>query len=277
MTSFRTPTLRRRARLLSAVLSFATVAGVLLTAASALADCVAPPPHIWSYPGDGAENVPTDATLILAGRPSGVRLNGVVLTPDENGFSYKLGELDSGVEYTLDFDPSVAASAKAVTITFVTGDGPLPASGIVPIPSVSSAVCADIRKWQGCFDTGAPETVTLKPSSNEKPIAWGIVEKTSTEDYPVGIWPHACGDITVDTYSAKAEFEVVPLFADGPGKLQSTTKPLRDFGGCSLNPSSGSLRSLSGGWSLWLPALLALGFALLRRTAFARARRKRSH
>lgn len=231
------------------------VAGVLLAPQVAQADCASPPPHLWSYPADGAEGVPTNAVLILSGSPAAVRLDGALLSP-LGDFSYDLGELEPDTEYLLEFEATPSSGAPDFSLSFTTGGGPaetLSASA----PEASAEDCRKIQSWQGCFDTERPETLSLSPSSGLSPVAWGILELTSVAPYPLGVWPSACGDIQVDTYTTDAEYELVPLEWDGPGEVEKAhvVEP-GAVSGCSVSPRGLVSSSSSSGGLLALGALM---------------------
>lgn len=221
----------------------------------ASADCAAPPALIWSYPADDAEDVPTNATLIVAGSPASVTMNGLDLAPLGSGLVYDLGDLLPLTEYTIIFEENAGADSGAATISFTTGGGPLDPTESEPTFVVSDEDCIEIRTWQGCFDTGSPDTVHLKPTTSDTPPAWGILAVQGATRYPVGIWPAACGTITVDTYQADPQFELEPLHFDGPEAIVGATiNAPDDSGGCSI--ARGPTRT--PWWIAWIGAALLL-------------------
>jgi hypothetical protein len=246
---------RRRLSLQASVLSTVSLGACLAFSSTAHADCAGPPAVVWSYPADGQTDVPTNAVLIIAGSPKAVALGEVALEPSKNGFVYALGNLSPKTEYTIRVDATVGASSATDAITFTTGEGP--ATGVAA-PEVSEDVCSQILAAQGCFDTGAPRTLTLAPDSKETPLAWGIAE-VNGGDSSIGVWPAGCGPIKVSTYDDAATYSAQPLLFDGVADKVSTESAEDPSdsasGGCSISarPPGGLF-----GWILLVAAVAHL-------------------
>jgi len=167
------------------------------------ASCVAPTPAIvWSYPAQGANDVPTNADLwiLLSGwnvLPR-VSLDGTELPELELPSGYDLGELAANTEYTLDV---LGADGASFELTFTTGDGPAAADlsaapGRVTPTSYRevqgaplSPACLAALSTQDCFDVGQDTYYEFAPTGHA--VGWLIASESSFRS--VNLWPGECG------------------------------------------------------------------------------------
>lgn len=159
------------------------------------ASCLGPSPEIlWTFPSDGAVDVPTNAQLLVTSELLGIpKLNGVPLEPSPSHV-FSLPELEPHTTYRVTWGDS---GADEQSISFTTGDGP----SLEPAPEVTGSVevtrnpadgsrCEFVAP-QGCFDTGPPTKVRFDAGS--APLAW-VVEVTSCEGTTRKLfWPSECG------------------------------------------------------------------------------------
>lgn len=145
---------------------------------------------LWSYPANGALDVPIDADLIVTGDVSGrPTLNGVQLTMLEQGV-YDLGELAAATRYEVRWETAVigfeTASERtlgsppswgAPDLVFTRNQGYERGCGLVPP--------------QGCFDTGPPTTLTMRPPTSS--VAWLVDLQRCDGSVYTFVVPSACG------------------------------------------------------------------------------------
>lgn len=183
----------------------------------AQATCVPPPFELlWSYPANGAKDVPIDArlwVLVSSASYASFSIEGRALTPDRtqgsfNSFSLDPGALQPNRAYKLvieakDHDViSGATRDKRVEIAFTTGS----AQGTTPgYPNVNTAVtgayslgstaCPAILDTQDCYDTGPGSFVRFPTLGVETPPpAW----LAGLEGGPAHLWPsNKCGAPTL--------------------------------------------------------------------------------
>ncbi|MET0388218.1 MAG: hypothetical protein ABW321_19755, partial [Polyangiales bacterium] len=186
-----------------------TGASGLLDAAPAQASCAGPPiTLLWSYPEDGATNVPTNAVLlgVVQGWASmpGATLNGTKIEVQGSlgfgGFQLEPGALTPDTDYELVLDFSMYAqpgqTRPRVELKFRTGTGPAmkPAAAPRIVAHETSREpwrdhpCADIIQAQDCFDTGQSVLVSVEPAPETDAQAW-VLSGDST-----ALWPARCGD-----------------------------------------------------------------------------------
>lgn len=258
----------------------------------AVADCVGQRPALlWSYPADGAVNVPTNADLFFTGDlPYVPWRNAVPL--DEHRIApgvYDLGELLPQTTYGISWG-SIAA------ITFTTGDGPSPTGPVAELgldrdPERRSC---NLIQTGSCSGYGSgPYVVQLEADT----IAVATLVELVSCDGSVRsvLWPAECGQplvgqsdsivcVRARTTSGADLSEPTELVCSLPSdeeRGQSWYTPSECAGdwppaearishestdaGCALSPPRGGCRA----W-LFLPALLGLIIASRRH-----ARRRR--
>jgi hypothetical protein len=157
----------------------------------AAASCVAPEPALlWSYPANGAVDVPIDADLIVTGSVFGApTLDGVPLTMLEQGV-YDLGELAAATRYEIRWD--TAAIAFETGSERAQGAPPrLDARDLVLTRSEDFGFNCGLVPRQGCFDTGPPTTLTMQPPTGS--VAWLVDLQWCDGSVATVIVPLGCG------------------------------------------------------------------------------------
>jgi hypothetical protein len=161
---------------------------VLASTGRASANCIEPPQGLlWSYPANGAVDVPIDADLLVTGEADGLpMLNGTPLTPITPGV-YDLGELAPDTAY------EVRWSTAAIAFT----TGRLTNRASVPDPRlhlsrdpVDAGQCPLVER-QGCFDTGPPTRVRWDVDAFA--LAWLVDVRECDGSTRTLLWPGACG------------------------------------------------------------------------------------
>jgi len=233
-----------------------------------------PPAILWSYPADGATEVPTN--VVLWALPDGgdvleVSLNGSVVPAGTARFSYDLGALAPNTVYTLDF--SVGLGQVHVEQTFTTGNGPAePQPGAAPGAVTTSRradsdfappdFCYRVLWAQDCYDSGQDTHFSFEPSGSAE--AWLVRHDPEYGQAPL-LWPAECG--APDVFAQASSNPCVTLSGiDQMGALhegQSVCAPAAVAAepagsGCSLSTSRRSS-------SAPLAALFVLALAGLRR------------
>ena len=132
----------------------------LLAGRAAPASCIGPSGRVlWTYPADGAVDVPTNARLLVSDEfGSTPSLNGQALPVSHDGV-FELGELAPNTSYRVTWPPGLLEVGPA--ISFTTGAGPSPqmAPGLPEPLAVTrdrSARSCPLVPAQGCFDTASP-------------------------------------------------------------------------------------------------------------------------
>lgn len=184
------------------------VLALLLAGRAAHASCSGPSGRVlWTYPADGAVDVPTNTRLLVtddsAGRP---KLNGTQLTPDQDG-TFDLGELAPNTTYRVTWDP-MRENTEQHAISFTTGAGPsLGSAPASPEPldvvrlSPSYYPHCPLLGFQGCFDTGAPLRVGFEPV--EDALAWLVEIPSCDGTVRHMVWPAECGPPAVEAYDGR--------------------------------------------------------------------------
>ncbi len=236
------------------------VLGLLSFSSSAIADCAAPPPVVWSYPHDGATDVPTDIDLIVTGSTPSITFDGNVIERDFNQFVMDLGDLEPNTEYTIDVGENAGALEDPTPITVTTGNG----AGPVEFPAVDEAICQQILQWQDCFDTGPPAEFHLNPSPRGAEQAYIVSRQDEDSSSPILLWPRSCGFyVRVRSYDTEPDFLVEAVDYDGSTRaLELMDSPNEEDGmsACSVTrvvPGTQSWKVvflLSAGalWLAWL-------------------------
>ena len=173
---------------------------------SATASCVGPSGRVlWTYPADGAVDVPTNTQLLVTGdSPGSPSLNGVQLMPRQDG-TFDLGELTPHTTYRVTWSAIRTADAGQA-ISFTTGAGPsLESAPAAPEPLDVRRNPSDYRHcplvgYQGCFDTGAPQRVSFAPVGDA--LAW-LVESPTCDGRRRMVWPAECGPPMLEGYDAR--------------------------------------------------------------------------
>jgi hypothetical protein len=219
------------------ILVLTSVALQSLTAGGAQADCLAPSPLLlWSYPEDGASDVPIDAELWAFTnlgnlKPSGATLNGqdLALTePDaqDHGLRFSPGPLSSDTSYkfVITYAARGSVPVSVFEVQFKTGAAkakPAAPAKVVahaesPAADAALSGCKELFVAQGCSDTigkSAPSLHTFELASPGA-VAW-LVRST----HPDGrlVWPKTCGhpQLLVHEPTDKDCFTVQPIVAGG--------------------------------------------------------------
>jgi hypothetical protein len=159
---------------------------------------------LWTYPADGAVDVPTNTQLLVSDEfGSTPSLNGKTLSMSRDG-AFDLGELAPYTTYRVTWPPPISGGAQA--ISFTTGGGPsLQSAPATPEPLQVRRAPSDYEycplvRSQGCFDTGAPVRASFAPS--EDAIAW-LVESSSCDGTARMVWPAECGPPVIESYDAR--------------------------------------------------------------------------
>lgn len=177
----------------------ALAALVVSSAAPAWASCLLPEPRIiWSYPAQGATDVPTNTDLWLlpsGWSPARVSRGGKELPQLELQYGYDLGELPRNTQIRL----QVQVGGQTLELSFTTGRGRAAASScaapgnVTPTSSLeyaASAQCEDALSTQDCFDTGQSTYYEFAPTG--RAVGWVIASRDSSFD-SIDLWPGECG------------------------------------------------------------------------------------
>jgi hypothetical protein len=275
----------------------ATLSPLWLLSSPAAADC-GPPPFelLWTYPENGAVDVPTNAvlrSLASTWQMPRVTLDGVdvPVAPSDEHEGLPLGTLMPNHDYRLRLDYASptdvdAGAARVAEITFRTGAGPATKPPPVALASTQRASssgesfaspCPEVVAAQDCFDQGQDTLLTfdVPPSSGPGYLVDGE------------LWPARCGDPMLFTSEYAATSRCHEVRAIGPGGLLSdvtracpppvsdagtdasiaatqsitaTAQPATASDSCSVDASKSSR-----GLSVWL--LLGVGLWFTRRRA----------
>ena len=223
--------------------------------AAADANCIAPALEIlWSYPQDGASDIPIDAEFWVStshwGIDPTVTLNGTVLQLEDTGtfstFRIHPGKLDASTAYTLELTfnrPDAETDTRR--IEFTTGDRARePALAAPTVTRIRSArtgftshECAAVIQAQDCFDTGQNTLVTLELHDLDAPRAWLI-----TTGYPgtSNVWPQRCGAPAIFSHNGPAPCFEVSAIGDG-GSLGDVART------CVAGPDDRPAQAADGG------------------------------
>ncbi|MDD9967542.1 MAG: Ig-like domain-containing protein [Myxococcales bacterium] len=283
----------RHATRMGCLATYTTVL-VLCKALAAHASCPATEPRVlWSHPGSGATDVPTDADLLLftdSGRPGTVMLNGVSLDPTPGlPEAYDLGALSADTEYTVTveltrWDGSAAATESWSFVT-ASEDATPSVRPEVRVLQMEEETCSDwtcgfaglcktLAFANSCFDTGFP---TLQRAIVQgSAVAWIYEERTGDGRIARTLVPAKCGDPSVLTWAPDDDdrsYRVLAVGADGSVSESEafegpfTRPPDRHDGGADCTLAAGN-RTGAPAWN----SLLAVGLLVVRRRR-ARSRR----
>lgn len=197
--------------------------------------------HLWSYPADGATDVPLDATFWTASTGAfglEAQLNGrpIESFPATQHSAHRIepGLLRPNTAYTLTLTylgRGSEALQQPLTLSFRTGKK---RAASVPAPSIAKhqdsqadflgdASCDAISMAQGCFDTIGP-TPTLRHTlkvTDTAVLGW-VIEGTRNRDRQ--LWPAMCGSPSLIIPNSQAE-ECFDLRAIGAGgRLSEATR-----------------------------------------------------
>jgi hypothetical protein len=178
------------------MIAVAALSGVLTLAVSrsARAVCLSPQPGLlWSYPANGAIDVPVDADLFINGALYGLpTLAGEPLPRIATGV-YDLGRLVPQTRYEVRWDGAV--------IAFTTGDAasPLPrepSSDVLVTRNPSDFADCPLLLPQGCFDTGQRTSVRFDVGPA---MAWLLDVVSCDGTVRQTVWPSGCGAPVVES------------------------------------------------------------------------------
>lgn len=173
----------------------------------ARANCAEPVPKlIWSYPADGATDVPTNARIFVL--PSGpgplqtpIEVNGVPIATEPGGYGFA-----ASMNPNTDYEVVVRSNGSLGSVTplrfrFRTGDGPAaneaPAVPVVARVSRASVrtlapLCQAALQAMDCFDTGQDTHLVFE--TPVRPVVF-FIEPISKSQIPWAMqWPGDCGD-----------------------------------------------------------------------------------
>jgi hypothetical protein len=188
-----------------------TTAIMVLAAATAAAGhahakCAPPVPAIvWSFPADGATDVPTNTRVVVltsmgGPAPGQIAVNGAPVSGSAVPYSFEPA-LEPNKEHLVTFAVGLSQPVQ-LGFRFTTGAGPAPAPA-PGRPKVDrqttsdtrdlSPACAAALQVGGCFDTG--ENTHLVFETTSRPLYWLIERKPGgTGDWrPPTLWPGECG------------------------------------------------------------------------------------
>lgn len=154
----------------------------------ARADCSGDPfGLLWSYPTNGAIDVPLDADLFVNGQLMGPpSLDGEPLPRIAPGI-YDLGQLEPLTRYEVSWDGAVIQFTTGESVSFALRE---PASDVrVTRNPVDFARCPLVLP-QGCFDTGQHTGVRFDAGGS---IAWLVDVVSCGGGVRQMVWPGACG------------------------------------------------------------------------------------
>jgi hypothetical protein len=220
---------------------------------TAYASCAEPPAKlVWSYPEDGASDVPTNAHIFyetsLGSRVQEVSVNGVVLsTTVPPGGPFGLAPvLEPNTAYVVGLK---IRETDHLTFSFKTGAGiagggppaPFEVKGITPAPTRElSPRCAEAVAAMDCFDTG--QNTHLIFNTDASPVAFFV----SSRSLPWNMsWPGQCGapevfvrecagPYTIYAVSATGETSVSEVDCTGIAHLEASNRTSDGSAGCSM-------------------------------------------
>ena len=295
------------------LLAIATAVVSLSFTAPALAVCARPQEGIiWSYPAEGATDVPTDARLfILMNQFNGllrhpVVVNGELLNLDPNDTALGINlHLQPNQAYVIELPPLGHPSPP--TLRFTTGataapDSP-PAPPVVDRATalqdrVLSSTCLNALFLGTCFDIGRPEHLVLETRS--RPLFFALDQSQPGAPPHTIIWPAECGAPEVFGWggscagrfritavgptgqSASADFICEPLPTPAspdpprPPTLGGGPAPEGSAAGRSAAGVPSGAQSAAGCHAAGRPGAMSLIFLLLPAAGLALASRARS-
>jgi hypothetical protein len=178
------------------VIAAAALSGTLGLVASrtAQATCDSEPYGLlWSYPANGAQEVPVDADLFVNGQLNGLpSLDGEPLPRLASGV-YDLGVLEPETRYEVRWEEAVIAFTTGTAAEF---PALAPSSDVrVTRNPIDFARCPLVPR-QGCFDTGTPARVRFDAGPAR---AWLVDVVSCSGSVRQMLWPNACGTPVVES------------------------------------------------------------------------------
>jgi hypothetical protein len=232
--------------------------------AGARADCDVPEfALLWSYPADGATDVPTNTQLWFLTSQWGieprVRFQGERLRLERAGIASahraEPGPLLPNHRYELEVAPPAHDESSArYAIAFTTAAGPATAPDAPDVrgfewSNKDASGCPEIVGSQDCFDTGQDAYVRLKLVELPGTIAWLVAGGSST------LWPLRCGYPTLFVHGPLSQQRCFKVRALGAGGLRSEEMDTcmngpadEEGGGCALAPAARG----TGATTAWL-------------------------
>jgi hypothetical protein len=212
---------------------------VLGSSGRADAKCLGVPSTLlWSYPADGQQDVPLDATLRLFVQNSlppaaQVKLNGVELVLSESG-GYPLAELEPSTDYEVHVtgaDGQPLSGMIDFSLAFHTGTersttlaaSPRVTDSIVDIDEPAlTPLCVQTFDAHGCHDVPAWfRRIELQPDPDA--VAWLLTlppgpsgARNESETWQ-DLWPVECSTLLVDLQQSDADtcYKIAALSANG--------------------------------------------------------------
>ena len=183
---------------------------------------------LWSFPEDGAVDVPVNAKLWLRFQNLSlgeVHLNGEPVPFHRKGFNglFIVPTLKPDTDYELVL--SGAPDEVPAKIQFRTGSSYGAAPSDVEVekahirkgyPQDLSPLCAAVLSGQDCFDTGQNTLISFEMAGDE-PVAWLIAETMRRESLSA-IWPVECGMPSIFTHAWAVDqigFSITPISRGG--------------------------------------------------------------
>lgn len=258
--------------------------GIMLSlsvTSQASASCVPPDPAIvWSYPAEGATDVPVDARIFLRlntySRPTSITVNGVVVSWAGPGSAvedmFSPGPLTPNTAYLVTTTATGPEGPVTLELRFTTGTGTAAALETPVLsnlrldsyeaPSVPHT-CPAVLEAQDCFDTGQDAVVRADATGNA--TMWMLWSYPARDAGPIAprllaAWPGECGAPSYVTHRDRFEADPACLRVTAVGANGETREsnflcpeeypPIMAASGCSAGSSGrgvgvGSLAALA--------------------------------
>lgn len=287
---------------ITAMLCLAAGLWTLAAPSNASASCVPPDPAIvWSYPAEGATDVPVDARIFLRlntySRPTSITVNGMVVNWAGAGATvedmFSPGPLTPNTAYLVTTTATGPEGPVTLELRFTTGTG-MAAAVETPVlsnlrldpyeaPSVPHT-CPAVLEAQDCFDTG--QDVVVRADATGNPTLWVLWSYPAGDAGPVAprllaSWPGECGAPSYVTHRDRFEMDPSCLRVTAVGANGEISQsnflcpeelpPMMEAKGCSAGPTSRApgVACFSAGL-----ALAALGVRRRRRAEVGGRRHK---
>lgn len=279
--------MEKRIALAAQVLGLALAAACTALAAPAAASCSQPNAElVWSFPADGATDVPAGITSLwvlatswsqpLSATIDGKAVNGM----SDRGFGGTQvmvealsGDADHVLELTYDRNQQATVHFHTTSAKPMSSDSPPGVQGHRLEEPPTDASCQAVLQAQDCFDNGQGSFVRFETETRPAAIAWLVQHKES--DDAASFWPATCGDAALFGASQRLTNGCFVLRAiDATGTLSQPTEYCIEEKsedeapktiGCSMERSSASPAS---------PAFTALGLYLLLTWRSSKRRRQ---
>lgn len=264
----------------TAALCLMTGLWILTSPSQASASCVPPDPTIvWSYPAEGATNVPVDAEIFVMlstyGRVTSITVNGAVVSSSGEVFLegvFDPGPLTPNTAYLVTTTATGPEGPVTLELRFTTGTGTAAALETPVLsnlrldsyeaPSVPHT-CPAVLEAQDCFDTGQDAVVRADATGNA--TMWMLWSYPARDAGPIAprllaAWPGECGAPSYVTHRDRFEADPTCLRVTAVGANGETREsnflcpeeypPIMAASGCSAGPSGrgvgeGSLAALA--------------------------------